>query len=44
MLYAIPGLRAEDGGIARAAAAAAEPPPEEPQPFSSAPRSSANVG
>jgi DHA3 family tetracycline resistance protein-like MFS transporter len=43
MLYAIPGLRAEDGGIARAAAAA-KPPPEEPQPFSSAPTSSANVG
>jgi DHA3 family tetracycline resistance protein-like MFS transporter len=36
MLYAIPGLRAEDGGIARAAA--------ESQPRSSVPRSSANVG
>ncbi len=37
MLYAVPGLRGEDGGIARAAAA-------EPQPFSDVPRSSANVG
>ncbi|HEX5927587.1 MAG TPA: MFS transporter [Baekduia sp.] len=43
MLYAIPGLRAEDGGIARAAAAAGSPS-EEPQPPSSVPRSSANVG
>jgi MFS family permease len=43
MLYAIRGLRAEDGGIARAAATA-KPSPEEPQPFSSAPTSSANVG
>jgi DHA3 family tetracycline resistance protein-like MFS transporter len=39
MLYAVPGLRAEDGGIARAAAAAPDP-----QPFSNTPRSSANVG
>lgn len=38
-LYVIPGLRAEDGGIARAAAAAeGQPPP------TSAPRSAANVG
>jgi hypothetical protein len=37
MLYAVQGLRAEDGGIARAAAA-------EPQPFNNVPRSSANVG
>jgi DHA3 family tetracycline resistance protein-like MFS transporter len=39
MLYVIPGLRAEDGGIARAAAAAGDQPPA-----SSAPMSSANVG
>ncbi|MCW2994577.1 MAG: transporter [Conexibacter sp.] len=43
MLYVIPGLRAQDGGIARALAeeqAAAS----DPQPFSSPPRSWANVG
>jgi len=44
MLYAVPGLQAEDGGIARAAAAAAAAAPPGPQPFSSPPRSSANVG
>jgi MFS family permease len=50
LLYAIPGLRAEDGGIARALAAAAPAPepeptsPADPQPFSSPPTSSANVG
>jgi MFS family permease len=44
MLYAIPGLRAEDGGIARSTAAAAEAPPKDPQPFNNAPTSSANVG
>jgi len=50
MLYVIPGLRAQDGGIARALAAEAEaekaaaPPPGGPQPPSSPPRSSANVG
>jgi MFS family permease len=44
MLYAIPGLRAEDGGITRAAAAAAEAPPNGRQPFSSAPTSSAKAG
>jgi DHA3 family tetracycline resistance protein-like MFS transporter len=40
MLYAVPGLRAEDGGIARAAAEA----PPGPQPFNNTPTSSANVG
>jgi MFS family permease len=40
MLYAIPGLRAEDGGIARAAETSATPP----QPFSSAATSSPKLG
>jgi MFS family permease len=52
MLYAIPGLRAEDGGIPRAAAreatreggAATRYAPAAAQPFSNDPRSSANVG
>jgi DHA3 family tetracycline resistance protein-like MFS transporter len=38
VLYAVPGLQAEDGGIARAEAAAAQ------APRSSDPRSLANVG
>jgi DHA3 family tetracycline resistance protein-like MFS transporter len=47
MLYAISGLRAEDGGIARAQAAAAargEAAGGGPQPPSNDPRSLANVG
>jgi hypothetical protein len=44
LLYGIPGLRAEDGGIAAADAAAAAAGDEGPQPPSSTPRSSVNVG
>jgi DHA3 family tetracycline resistance protein-like MFS transporter len=42
VLYAVPGLRAEDGGIARAVAAGQAA--GGPQPPSSDPRSLANVG
>ncbi|MDX6725787.1 MAG: hypothetical protein QOK49_592 [Baekduia sp.] len=47
LLYVIPGLRAEDGGIARAeaqAAAVVAAAPAGPQPPASDARSSANVG
>jgi hypothetical protein len=47
LLYVIPGLRAEDGGIARAeaqAAAVMAAAPAGPQPPASDARSSANVG
>jgi MFS family permease len=43
-LYVIPGLRAEDGGIARAAAAEAAAGSGPQPPDTSAPRSAANVG